>query len=80
MEFSEGAKNHISDTSPFRIVKSNASRRYLLNSASGCFSELLWIPKAQEAMTSVVYLAIVSFTSTGEPVNRPRYVSYCVVS
>jgi hypothetical protein len=29
------------------------------------------IPKAQDAMTSVVYLAIVSFTSTVEPANSP---------
>jgi hypothetical protein len=42
---------------------------------------LLWIPKAQEAITSVVYLVIVSFTSTGEPVDRSRYVrSYYVVT
>jgi hypothetical protein len=34
---------------------------------------LLSIPKAQDAMTSVVNLAIVSFTSTVEPDNNPRY-------
>jgi hypothetical protein len=29
------------------------------------------IPKAQDAMTSVVYLYIVSATSTGDPINSP---------
>jgi hypothetical protein len=29
------------------------------------------IPKAQDAMTSVVYLYTVSVTSTGDPVNSP---------
>jgi hypothetical protein len=29
------------------------------------------IPNAQDAMTSVVYLSIVSFTSTVEPDNSP---------
>jgi hypothetical protein len=37
---------------------------------------LALIPKAQDAMTSVVYLYIVSTTSTGEPVNSPRRNSY----
>jgi hypothetical protein len=32
---------------------------------------LLLKPKAQDAMTSVVNLAIVSFTSTVEPDNKP---------
>jgi hypothetical protein len=34
------------------------------------------IPKAQDAMTSVVYLYIVSNTSTGDPVNSPWWNSY----
>jgi hypothetical protein len=80
MELREGAKNHISDISPLLTEKSSIVRRYLRNSASGSFSELLWIPKAQEAMTSVVYLVIISVTSTGVPANRKRYVSCCVVS
>jgi hypothetical protein len=36
---------------------------------------LALIPKAQDAMTSVVYLYIVSTTSTGDPVNRPWWNS-----
>jgi len=43
----------------------------LPNSAPGSFSELLLIPKAHDAMTSVVNLAIVSFTSNVEPDNSP---------
>ena len=43
------------------------------NSSSGYFSELPLIPKAQDAMTSMVNLAIVSFTSTVEPDNNPWY-------
>jgi hypothetical protein len=34
-------------------------------------SELALIPKTQDAMTSVLYLYIVSTTSTGAPVNGP---------
>ena len=49
------------------VYASNA----LAKSESGSFSELLLIPKAQDAMTSVVNLAIVSFTSTVEPDNSP---------
>ena len=41
------------------------------NFESGSFSELLLIPKAHDAMMSVVNLAIVSFTSTVEPENIP---------
>jgi hypothetical protein len=38
------------------------------------------IPKAQDAMTSVVYLYIVSATSTGTPVNSPWWNSYYIFS
>jgi hypothetical protein len=38
------------------------------------------IPKAQDAMTSVVYLYIVSTTSTGAPVNSPWWNSYYICS
>jgi hypothetical protein len=34
----------------------------------------LSIPKAHEDMTSILYLAIASFTSKGEPVDRMRFV------
>jgi len=43
--------------------------RYRPNSESGSFSELLLIPEAQDAVTSVVNLAIVSFICTGVPIN-----------
>jgi hypothetical protein len=38
------------------------------------------IPKAQDAMTSVVYLYIVSATSTGEPVNSPWWNNHYIFS
>jgi hypothetical protein len=38
------------------------------------------IPKAQDAMTSVLYLCIVSTTSTGEPVNSPWWNNYYIFS
>ena len=66
-----GAVNAVSPANPFRKEKSNIFRKNTLNSALGSFSELPLIPKAQDAMTSVVYLYIVSATSTGVPVNRP---------
>jgi hypothetical protein len=47
-----------------------------LNSASGFLIELLSIPKATEVMTSVVYLAIISFTFRSKPVGRNRRSSY----
>jgi hypothetical protein len=66
-----GAVNAVSAANPFRTEKSNIFRKNILNSALGSFSEWPLIPKAQDAMTSVVYLYIVSSTSTGAPVNRP---------
>ena len=69
---SAGAVNAVSAANPFRTEKSNIFRTYILNSALGSFNELKLIPKAQDAMTSVVYLYIVSATSNGQPFNRPR--------
>ena len=66
-----GALNAVSAANPFRTEKSSIFRTFILNSALGSFSELALIPKAQDAMTSVVYLYIVSTTSTGDPVDRP---------
>jgi hypothetical protein len=66
-----GAKNAINITSPFWTEKSNIFLMRRPNSESVSFSELLLIPKAQDAMTSVVNLPIVSFTSTVEPDNSP---------
>ena len=57
-------------------MKSNIFLICRPNSESGSFSVLLLIPKAQDAMTSVVNLTIVSFTSTLEPGNSPWYC-YC---
>ena len=75
---SAGAVNAVSPANPFRTEKSNIFRKYILNSALGSFSELPLIPKAQDAMTSVVYLYIVSTTSTGDPVNRTWWNSYYI--
>ena len=66
-----GAKNANNVKIPFLTEKSSTVLMRRPNSESGSFSELPLIPKAQDAMTSVVYLAIVSFTSTVEPDNRP---------
>ena len=76
--FSAGAVNAVSPANPFRKEKSNIFLTYILNSAFGSFSELPLIPKAQDAMTSVVYLYIVSTTSTGDPVNRPWWNCYYI--
>jgi hypothetical protein len=38
------------------------------------------IPKAQDTMTSVVYLYIVSTTSTGDPVNSTLWNRYYIFS
>jgi hypothetical protein len=46
------------------------------NYESGSFSVLPLIPKAQDAMTSVVNLPIVSATSTVEPENNPWYCNW----
>ena len=75
-----GAVNAVSAANPFRTEKSNILRKYILNSALGSFSELPLIPKAQDAMTSVVYLYIISTTSTGAPVNSPWWNSYYIFS
>ena len=75
---SAGAVNAVSPANPFRTEKSNIFRKNILNSALGSFSELPLIPKAQDAMTSVVYLYIVSATSTGDPVNSPWWNSYYI--
>ena len=66
-----GAKNAIRIANPFLTENMNTVLMRRRNSESGSFSELLLIPKAQDAMTSVVNLAIVSFTSTVEPDNSP---------
>ena len=68
-----GAKNANRIANPLVREKWNTFLMYRPNSASGSFSELPLIPKAQDAMTSVVNLAIVSFTSTGDPVNSVRW-------
>lgn len=65
-----GAKDIASVAKDFRVEYSTNLRVYVLNSASGFLSELLSIPKAHEVMTSVVYLAIASFTFRGKPVVR----------
>jgi len=75
-----GAVNAVSPANPFRTEKSNIFRKNILNSALGSSSELPLIPKAQDAMTSVVYLYIVSTTSTGAPVDSPWWNSYYIFS
>ena len=65
-----GAKNTSNISNPFLTENVNTVLMRRPNSESGSLSELLLIPKAQDAMTSVVNLAIVSFTSTVEPENR----------
>jgi len=65
-----GANHAINIAKPFLTENENTVRMRRPNSESGSFSELLLIPKAQDAMTSVVNLDIVSFTSTVEPDNR----------
>jgi len=75
-----GAVNAVSPANPFRTEKSNIFRKNFLNSALGSFSELPLIPKAQDTMTSVVYLYIISTTSTGAPVNSPWWNSYYIFS
>jgi len=62
-----GAVNAVSPANPFRTEKSNIFRAYIQNSELGSSSAWPLIPKAQDAMTSVVYLYIISATSTGEP-------------
>jgi hypothetical protein len=64
-----GEKIPVIPANPFRKVNLNIFLRKNLNSELGSFSELPLIPKAQDAMTSVVYLYIVSAASTGDPVN-----------
>ena len=64
-------KNANSFDKPFLTENMHTVLMRRPNSESGSFSELLSIPKAQDAMTSVVNLAIVSFTSTVEPANSP---------
>ena len=71
-----GAKDVAKVAKDFRVVYSTILRVYLLNSASGFLIELLSIPKATEVMTSVVYLAIISFAFRGKPVGRNRRSSY----
>ena len=68
-----GAKNAKSIANPFLTENVNTVLTCRPNSEYGSFSELLLIPKAQDAMTSVVNLAIISFTSTVEPDNSPLY-------
>jgi len=75
-----GAVNAVSAANPFRTEDPNIFRKNTLNSALGSFSELPLIPKAQDAMTSIVYLYIVFATSTGDPVNSPWWNSYCIFS
>jgi hypothetical protein len=65
----EGAKNCNIAVRTLRNIQSNKVHRRRLNAASVTFSELPLIPKDQDAMTSVENLAIVSITSTGDPVN-----------
>ena len=67
----DGANHANSIANPFLIVNLKTLVKFRPNSESGSFSELLLIPKAQDAMTSVVNLDIVSFTSTVEPDNSP---------
>jgi hypothetical protein len=71
--------NDVNAGKPFTTEKSNIFRKNILNSAWGSFSELPLIPKAQDAMTSVVHLYIVSTTSTGDPINSPFESSYCII-
>jgi hypothetical protein len=66
-----GANHANSIAHPFLTVNVNTLLTRLPNSESGSFCDLLLIPKAQDAMTSVVNLAIVSFTCTVEPDNSP---------
>jgi hypothetical protein len=75
-----GAVNVVSPANAFRKDKWNIFRKYILNSELGSFSAWPLIPKAQDAMTSVVYLYIVSATSTGEPVNSTWWNSYYIFS
>ena len=49
-----GAVNAVSPANPFRIENSNIFLENFLNSELGSFIELLLIPKAQDAMTSMV--------------------------
>jgi hypothetical protein len=67
----EGENHANSIASPFLTENVNILLMCRPNSESESFSELLLIPKAQDAMTSVVNLAIVSFTSTVEPEKSP---------
>jgi len=78
--FSAGAVNAVSPANACRKENWNIIRTYIPNSALGSFSELSLIPKAQDAMTSVVYLYIVSSTSTGDSVNRPGWNCYSIFS
>jgi len=73
-----GAVNAVSPANPFLIEKSSIFRTYIRNSDWGSFSAWPLIPKAQDAMTSVVYLYNVSTTSTGSPINRPWWNSYYI--
>jgi len=66
-----GANHANCIASPFLTENVKILLKVCPNSASGSLSELLLIPKAQDAMTSVVNLPIVSFTSTVEPGNSP---------
>ena len=49
-----GAENAVKVANPFRIENSNIFVENFLNSELGSFSEWLLIPKAQDAMTSMV--------------------------
>jgi len=69
------AKNAANIANPFLTENVNMLLMFRPNSESGFFSELLLIPKAQDAMTSVENLAIVSVTSTVEPDNSPFSVT-----
>ena len=65
-----GAVNAVSAANPLLIEKSSIFRTYILNPDWGSFSAWPLIPKAQDAMTSVVYLYIVSNTSTGKTLEK----------
>jgi len=79
-DINAGAENTFSVAKPLRTEKLNKFLMYLLNTASGSFIVWTLIPKAQDAMTSVVYLYIVSATSTGDPVKGPWRNSYYIFS
>ena len=65
---SDGAKKDSMKANDLRGDMSNTLRRFTLNSDCGSLIALVSIPKAHDAITSVVNLAVHSFTSTGESV------------